>query len=566
MGRVKKILLYINTIRYLKVTQIWHQILKRLSGGHKERLLKQIRAIKDVPQMRPVSLMIPTLDLGQTYLARFQVDGLLKNEIEILHEKHLIDVTRWEVTDASHLWNYNLHYLEFLIPLAAASRDGDSDRYFHKWCEYVDAWMAHPVRDSFEPYTISMRIPNLLICMNLLQDKIQGSEVERKLRKSIYQQYQYLLAAQEFALLANHYFENLKAILLCSVLFGEKDQYRKYFLRFCEQIREQILPDGLHYERSITYQKIVLEDMLRVYAALDHGTEYKNDAGKLFPVIEHMAAALASISRGFPTTPLFNDAGNNVAKDTDDLLKAVHELTGRGVQADQTAFEASGYYKLYAGENTVLFDCGQTGPSYMGGHAHCDCLSFELARGGKTIFSNSGTYQYQGELRQFFRSTMAHNTIMIDEREQAELWGEHRIARKLSSVVCETNGQTISGRFRSFHGDEFCRDIELTDGMLRITDRVSANDRKSHCARQFFHLHPDCHFIMDTGRQISVWGGEIKQAVIRIPAESEGCIHREGDICFFAQDFGELKQKEVLEIRTPFVKRAEIVVCMEMVR
>lgn len=563
---VKRILLYINTVKYLKGVQIWHQLRNRISFRRKDRLLKRIRVINNIPQAQPVSVMIPALDLEQNYLARFGVDDLLKNEIEILHEKHVIDLREWEVAEASHLWNYNLHYLEFLIPLAVACRDDSSGRYFRKWCEYVDSWMEHPVRDSFEPYTISMRIPNLLICMNLLQDKIRGTKLEGKLIRSIYQQYRYLLATQEFALMANHYFENLKTILICSVLFGEKEHYRKYSPRFWGQIREQILSDGLHYERSLMYHKIVLEDMLRVYAALEGVKEYRNDAGKLLLVIGRMAGALAAISRGIPGIPLFNDAGNNVAKDTDDLLHAVRLVTGQNARDEQDAFDASGYYKLYAGENALLFDCGQTGPSYMGGHAHCDCLGFVLARGGKTVFTNSGTYQYQGSLRPFFRSTMAHNTIMIDDREQAELWGEHRAARRLSKIKCETGGQTVSGRFRSFHGDDFSRHMELTEKALYITDCVLAGDRKEHMARQFFHLHPDCRFVTDTARRISVWDGGKRQAVIHVPPESVGVIHREGDICSFAQDFGRLERKEVLEIRTPFVKKAEITVLIRLVQ
>lgn len=565
MRGVKRVFLYINTIKYLKFIQVLYQLKNRIFGSRKKRIVKQIRTIKNIPQARPVSVMIPALDLGQSYLTRFQIEDLLKNEVEILHEKHVVDLTQWEVKDASHLWNYNLHYLEFLIPLAVAGKDDESDECFQKWCEYVSLWMDHPARDSFEPYTISMRIPNLLICMNFLQEKIQGSELERKLIENIYQQYQYLLATQEMALLANHYFENLKAILICSLLFGEDKKYKTYFVKFCGQIKEQILTDGLHYERSIMYHKIVLEDILRVYSVLDGRKEYRNDAEKLLLVIETMAGALASVSCGFSKTPLFNDAGNNVAKDTDTLLKAVREITGRGILAEQTSFEVAGYYKLYAGKSTLLFDCGQIGPSYMGGHAHCDCLSFELSIGGRILFINSGTYQYQGRLRQFFRSTMAHNTIMIDDREQAELWGEHRAARRLSGIACEISGQSVSGRFRSFHGDYFCRRIELTEKNLKIRDHVMANDRKEHIARQFLHIHSAYHFIKDAAQQISIWADGNKQAIIHTPFESEGLIHRNGDICSLAQDFGELKKKEVLEIRTPFVKTAEISIFIEVV-
>lgn len=513
-------------------------------------------------QVIPVKILIPSLDFDRTYLARFPVEDLLKNEIEILHEKHLVDLTKWEVEEASHLWNYNLQYLEFLIPLAAACGEEQTDRYFAKWSEYVYAWIEHPARDSFEPYTISMRIPNLLLCMNILQDRLKGTVLERMLTDSIYQQYRYLLVTQELALLANHYFENLKTILICSVLFGEKNLYKTYFAKFCKQIDEQILSDGFHYERSIMYHKIILEDILRVYAALGN----KEERWNLLPVMERMAESLASISRGFEQMLLFNDAGDNVAKDTKSLLKAVQDMTGGNISISENEmiFAESGYYKLYAGKYALLFDCGQIGPSYMGGHAHCDCLSFELSGGGKAIFVNSGTYQYQGRFRQFFRSTRAHNTIMIDEREQSELWGEHRAARRISRIGHKPGKNVVLGSFRSCLGDCFQRSIKLTEDSLEVTDCVVANDKQRHCARQFFHIDTRCHYMSDGKRQIWVCNNGKQLAVIRIPVGSEGILHREGDICLYAQDFGELKRKEVLEIRTPFEKRTKIQILIKL--
>lgn len=599
LNKLNRILLYINTIKYLKFTQIIYQVLNRLQGRRKEKLRKRIMR-KSAEGLIPVDILIPELDFDRDYLSRYHVEDLLENKIEILHEKHLLNLTKWEVTEASHLWNYNLHYLEFLIPLAVAGKGDKTEVCFKKWCEYVNMWIEYPARDSFEPYTISMRIPNLLICMNILQDKLKGTALEKKLLESIYQQYQYLLVTQERALLANHYFENLKTILICSILFDEKNNYRRYLVKFREQVDEQILSDGLHYERSILYHKIILEDMLRVYRALKNNN---NIALEFALTIKRMAVALSSISCGFQGTPLFNDAGDNVAKSTRGLLKAVQGVIGGSI-ADETTvfmtkggdipddkkvFDVSGYYKLYAGrsdkncrndksgrgdkngrndgnaKNALIFDCGQIGPSYMGGHAHCDCLSFELSVDGKTLFANSGTYQYQGKLRQFFRSTKAHNTIMIDEREQAELWGEHRAARRISQIDCKVENQCVTGKFQSYRGDSFLRKINFTEENIVITDCVQAKDKKKHEVRQFFHIVPDYHYVMDNEGQVSVWHGADKLADIRIPAESRGVIHKEGEICAFARDFGRLEKKEVLEIRTPFEKAVEICVHIKLI-
>ena len=49
-------------------------------------------------------------------------------------------------------------------------------------------------------------------------------------------------------------------------------------------------------------------------------------------------------------------------------------------------------------------------------HGHADALSIEAAIHGKTLLVDSGTYTYHEsrELRDYFRSTAAHNTLEVD--------------------------------------------------------------------------------------------------------------------------------------------------------
>jgi len=65
--------------------------------------------------------------------------------------------------------------------------------------------------------------------------------------------------------------------------------------------------------------------------------------------------------------------------------------------------------------NYLLFDCGPHG-SLNCGHAHADALSFDLAANGRTTLVDAGTYTYTGskELRDWFRSSHAHNAVTID--------------------------------------------------------------------------------------------------------------------------------------------------------
>lgn len=541
----KRVMLYWNTVKHLKPIQIKGQVQRRLKGKRKNYILSQ------EPEM--VHITIPELDEDEEYLNRFDADALMQDEVLLLHEGHKLN-NSWNELATSHLWNYNLHYLEFLVPLAVKYKTTGDEKYKNKWMEIIHSWMDNAsAKDAYEPYTISLRIPNVLIGMELL-----GIE-DQDIYSSLYNQYKHLQRNLEEALLANHYFENLKTIVISAIFFNEPDDYHKAFKLFIKQIDEQILPDGIHYERSLMYHKIILEDILRVYTVLQ-STSRTLDADKLLPTVRVMAEAISSLEQGFERTPLFNDAGNNVSKSTRALLKVCERIAG-SIDNAKTEFPDSGYYRLDQGNYTVLFDCGDIGPKYMGGHAHNDCLSFEMAAEGKVIFANSGTGQYQGERRPFFRGTSAHNTIMVDDREQSELWGEHRVGRRISKIKAERAGEALIGQFQSHQGDRFRRRLKWKNHTLEIFDEVKSSG--NHIARHFLHLAPGYKYERDT-ISVNVLSGNKVVARIKLPSDSDILIHTEGQITTYAADFGKYEKKDVLEVRTPFEDGARLKIEIEM--
>ncbi len=88
-------------------------------------------------------------------------------------------------------------------------------------------------------------------------------------------------------------------------------------------------------------------------------------------------------------------------------------------ETQSVAFHNGGYYVMRDGwgpnANYLLFDCGPHGTMNCG-HAHADALSFELAVNGSTVLIDPGTYTYTGsqEMRDWFRSSNAHNTVTIN--------------------------------------------------------------------------------------------------------------------------------------------------------
>ena len=102
-----------------------------------------------------------------------------------------------------------------------------------------------------------MRLPNWKVIYEIL-----GERPPEKVLNSMYSQYRYLIKAQETHLLGNHYFENLKTLVIFSLYFKEMDPFRIFWKKLKTEIREQILSDGIHFERSMMYHKIIMEDIL----------------------------------------------------------------------------------------------------------------------------------------------------------------------------------------------------------------------------------------------------------------------------------------------------------------
>lgn len=457
-------------------------------------VVARLRRVQSVPEapvgvgVLPVGLSLAALDLDEAYCSRFDANALVDGEFLLINSRHKADLGTWQVPEASHLWNFNLHYFEYCVPIAARYvRTGDAtgpELFKRLVCSWIGA-CEYPRGDAWHPYTISLRLVNWLICLDLFGEVLTGDEdFMGAFSASIYRQYRHLLANQEKHLLANHYLENLKTLVICALLFGENEVLAEVECDYLAQLDEQVLPDGVHYERSMMYHKLILEGLLRVELA------YRS-VGKAAPVkvafkARQMLDAMASIERGMGKTPFFNDAADGVAKECGPLICACRDVYGYEPDDTKTAFPDSGFYKLYDGNAALVFFAGEPGPRYMLGHAHCDLLSFELSVDGIPVIVNSGTFAYQSELRSYFRSTAAHNTATIDGEEQMECWAEHRVARGVSDVhVEERNGHRIVASFRNCKGRLHRRIVDIDHGVVSVVD---AFDGRPQQVIDFVHL------------------------------------------------------------------------------
>ena len=214
--------------------------------------------------------------------------------------------------------------------------------------------------------------------------------------------------------------------------------------------------------------------------------------------------------------PLFNDSAFGIAPSLDKLNQYANDLFDYQYQEEEknlTIIEKhdSGLYGLRTSSDMLIMDCGDIGPSYQPGHTHCDFLSYELMLGGQRLVVDTGVFEYEpGQLRQYVRSTRAHNTVSIDGDEQSEVWGEFRVARRAvkhnAQVSTDDDHIHITGAYSGFYGAtigfkprfKHQRDINVkfvkdTIGSIDVIDTLTGSGE--HEAESYIHIHPD--FLLD---------------------------------------------------------------------
>ncbi|MGH3517718.1 MAG: alginate lyase family protein [Haloechinothrix sp.] len=192
-----------------------------------------------------------------------------------------------------------------------------------------------------------------------------------------------------------------------------------------------------------------------------------------------------------------------------------------------------------AGEIWCRCDGGPHGFLSIAAHAHADALSLEVRHDGIDVLADPGTFCYHGEpeWRSYFRSTLAHNTLQLDDTDQSTsggpfLWTRHARSRVLVAHTpelgvgrwcAEHDGYGRRGR-RVVHR----RTVEL-DGAaseLRVTDQVISG--RAHRCRLAFHLGPHIDAELDAGRAPLRWShrGRDRTAVLELPPELVWTVHR----------------------------------------
>jgi len=376
------------------------------------------------------------------------------------------------VGDSKVVWELNRH--QWLVGLGQAYQLKGDERYADAFTTYVRDWMrANPPgmginwASSLEValrliswcWALSLFRRSAELCPELLVEMLEGIRahawhVERYLS--------YYFAPN------THLTGEALGLFYAGILFREVRPAQRWCQLgariLAEQSARQVLPDGVYFEQSTCYQRYTVEIYLhflilaarngravpaavgeRVRRMLDFLLALRRPDGS----IPHIGDAdggwllpLASRSpddcRGvFSTAAVFfarRDyawAAGGVAPETLWLLGAAASKAFEALRpappgpAPSRLFPHGGYAVMRSGcerdAHCLIFDAGPVGCPMNGGHGHADLLSIQCAVFGLPYLVDAGTYCYTSDpqWRDFFRSTDAHSTAIIDGMGQA---------------------------------------------------------------------------------------------------------------------------------------------------
>lgn len=462
---MSNLLLYINTLRYLKPVQIRYRIYYFL--------LKKIRNILNLkyPAFKKYSIRTgisfsnqienPTSFLGRKTFVFLNKEVKFDGRID------------WNYSGYGKLWTYNLNYFEFLHQKAIDTKDA-----LFLINDFIDNF--NEVKDGLEPYPTSLRIINWIkfLASNNIQDT--------RINENLYAQVHILSQNLEYHLLGNHLLENAFALTFAGIYFDDDKLFSRAKKLLISQLTEQILEDGAHFELSPMYHQLMLYRLLDTINIFKQAPHIDNE---LYLILNKKASAmlgwLEKITFSNGDIPHFNDSTAGIAPTTDQLVQYSEKL---GTTTQKIKLSSNGYRKYSFGDYEMVVDTGKIGPDYIPGHAHCDIMSFVLYSKGKPLIVDTGISVYGGnsKLRYRERSTSAHNTVMVMNYEQAEIWGDFRVARRSYPRILKEKDDLLEVEYKHFSGKYIHKRIFIFHpDSIEIKDEVTSPE----ISKSFLHFH-----------------------------------------------------------------------------
>ncbi len=449
--------------------------------------------------------------------------------------------------DVKYPWE--LSRFAFLFPLAQTFiLTGD-----FKWQELIgkltqDWEIENPVSRSvnWQAMICSIHGISLSLAVQILAtDEKTKPEIITLMLRQLTLQAEFIYKNLEFSTArGNHYASNLAGLLIIGAtiqkVYKPATRWVKYAVdRISSEIEFQYFADGVHFEKSTSYHRLVTEFFVLCLWAMERlgyrvsekaykrllkachytrgytrpdglAANFGDNDGAWLLAFDHQALrdhrSLLALASVYFNEPVFKLSAQHPSATIPWLLgqegvQKWEELSPSSESnPESTHFEEGGMVVVRANNHFFIADFGEVGKRGLGGHGHNDTFSFELCLDGVPLIVDSGSPVYTGDLRKMsaYSRTDHHNTIMVDSQEMARLLGVWRISDEATPRNVQfrsyENFDTIEGEHLGYTRlsdpliHKRCFSFYKYQGRLECKDILICKDK--HQVRIFLHIAP----------------------------------------------------------------------------
>ncbi|MFL6215279.1 MAG: alginate lyase family protein [Blastocatellia bacterium] len=367
--------------------------------------------------------------------------------------------------DVRQVWELNR--LQHLAALGRAYALTDDENYASEFLLQLASWVeANPPRFGVN-WTVAMeaalRAVNLIAAFELfLASPQMTDEAIALMLKLMLAHGRFIRANLEYShrTPSNHYLADLIGLFSIGMTMPDLSESRGWIRfsapRLLNEMERQVHADGVSYEGSVAYHRLVTEVFALFFSlSVAGGVELP---GESWERLEAMFAFVRAYLKPDGSAPMIGDADdgrllsfkarepadhsyllsiaavlleNEAFKPSSRIdeeaiwwfgqagLEAFDSLPVSDQPSTSEAFADAQIFIERADDLYAIIDCGDHGAGGRGSHAHSDALSLELYAYGATFLRDPGSYVYTASARwrNLFRSTAYHNAVRIDGKE-----------------------------------------------------------------------------------------------------------------------------------------------------
>lgn len=497
---------------------------------------------------------------GKFYRNYIQVDLSNSSDVKVPRELSRCHHLLW--LGQAYLFTKEEKYAKEIVFQIENWIDENPLMYSINWCCSMD---------------IAIRAINWIYAVNMiLASKYTTDIFIKKLYRSVFEHGLFIYNNLEKGIpySNNHFASNLTGLLFISRLFINTNYGKKWWNfslpEFYNEIREQILPSGVHFEKSTSYHRLMTElfaypflMMKRIGEYVPMDIEYRiksmfdfvyhyikpngfapmisdNDDGRFLPFYKYDLRDhryLLSLASLIYNDPEYKYHINKCVIDNyflygNDSHNTHTQISTHTNRPFSSCYQDAGFVILRT-DDVYAFICNGGLCKYnvptvqsVGTHTHADLLSFELTIGENDLFVDAGAYLYTANAKANieFRSTKKHNTIVFDDKDQYELTEQSVFLGRKFPVPeilffhYQEKTQTCNGKYSMSLGEgvilDHQRSFILHDNapIMEIEDTVNAQGE--HKMKMFFHIAPEVD-ILETNKTdyVIVQNGPVKAKI-----------------------------------------------------